>query len=478
MKLKGEYKIELRDALTGKLKDERKGHNFVTDFWTAVQSKGYGGRQALSAWNLDSMFGGIMCFNQKINETADFTGRLSHPIFAPASKIMVANGCINYSESSAVATELGAYNATDSRANTGTSRRYVYDWDTQEGNGDIACVCLTSNQSGWKGVGNATSGSGISADTGSVGYEFYDYQRRGTVLNFPLGNNNNVNRFAYIRGNKVGVLWSIDDVTATSIKIREYDLPSTIINPFNGMGNYFTYARYTEKTYTLGNYGIDPGNTNVSVGCRAGYWYVIRKLNANMASIHIDIFNNDGTHEDYGFSIPSGTDPRQGNGIQWGGVIKKGNYLFLTTAYNYSNGSNLWLWQYNIATQEFTSPVYTTDGAYGHNYKLGMVELEDVIYNDDFVIRMNAGIPQVTMRNRTKFTNDIYGNQGQGKYMQDLDDPYKIWCEKPASGADAFFGAVGLPSCWLSTIANLSTPVEKRADKTMKITYTLTLVED
>ena len=478
MKIKGEYKIELRDAKTGEITDERVGHNFVTDFWQE-QWRNYGGRQPQSSYSLDGFFGGIMCFDAAIDENTDMSGNHDHPIFAPATKNMTANGCVSYSVSSGSVTELGAYNSAESIANTGRSRRYVYDWDTNEGNGTIGCVCLTSNQGGWKGVGNRTSGNSIIANNNDVGYQYTDFTYRGGTLNLNLPYNGEYTlpQVCYIKGNKVGVLYQRSDVAATSIKVREYDLPQTTRNPFNGNGSYYTYARYTEKTYTLGSCGYFDGNSYAGCGCNNGYWYVLRRRHGNLAPIDIDIINDDGTQEDYHVSIPSDQDPRTGNGIEMTGLIKKNGYIFFNTGYNYQTGSSIILWQYNIATGVFTQIWSGSAGNYGHYHRQYLIELEDVIYNDFYVIKFANGAPVVYPRNKSTFWNDI--THQMGKCLKDINgDAYDIWSFSCEDTSNYHFYATGLPDIWLSTIANLQTPVQKTSDKTMKITYTLTLVEE
>lgn len=476
MKIKGEYKIELRDAKTGKVTDTRIGHNFVTDF-TQEQFRHYGGRQPQSAYSLDDFFGGIMCFDSAINENTDTSGRHEHPLFAPASKNMTANGCIAYSESSASATEIGAYNASESVENTGRSRRYVYDWDTNEGNGVIGCVALTSAQGGWKGVGNKTSGGAVIATNNKVGYQYHDFNYRGGLLNFGSSSfwSDRMSKIAYIKGNKVGIVYSINDVTGTSITIREYDLTQTTRNPFNGNGNFFEYARYIETTYTLQSMWFD-GNSEVGVGCQKGYWYVIRRQHPNSAGIWIDIINNDGTQEAYTFNVPSSLDARQGNGVYFSSVVKKNGYIFLSTGYNYDGGANIWVWMYNIATQELTYKSVDTDNNSNTWYRMYLIDLEDTIYSEFFILKFVSGVPTFYRRNASSRYNGI-GDVG-GRYLQDLYDEYSIWLDKTGTNQSISLCASGLPDIWLATIANLSQPVVKTADKTMKITYTLTLVEE
>jgi hypothetical protein len=87
---------------------------------------------------IDDLFGGVMLFNSAITEQTDMTGRHSSPLYPPADKEMVANASMAITGNTAPE-EMGQYN-TRSSTSTATSRKFIFDWDTDEALGDIACV--------------------------------------------------------------------------------------------------------------------------------------------------------------------------------------------------------------------------------------------------------------------------------------------------------------------------------------------------
>lgn len=101
--------------------------------------------------------GGIMLFDSEIPTTSNII---------PAGHKMTANGAYNILNSSDPV-ELGSWNDTESSVSEeGDTITLVYDWTTSQGNGDIACVGLTSYTAGYIGIGNP---SGTYKNVGSFG---------------------------------------------------------------------------------------------------------------------------------------------------------------------------------------------------------------------------------------------------------------------------------------------------------------------
>lgn len=480
MKIKGEYQIELRDAKTGKIADQRIGHNFVTDFWQELMkpmgylvSNPWTGRENVP---VNDLFGGIMCFDSAINETADMTGRHSHPIFPPSRLNMTANGSISYASSSSSATELGAYNASESLGSDGRSRRFVYDWDTNEGNGVIGCVCLTSRYGGYKGVGNTTSNG---RDTSVNAFE--PMQASGNTSRTSQMLSDNVVAYVNKSRNVVAFITSFQPTQGT-LTITEYDMGTMLVNPFASLNDLTTNAKRVVNTRT---YTFTPITDNVgTLEARSayGYWFIVTNSGPNDSTNVINIvrFNIDNTQEQY--RIPNCPVGYTYTYADWGAGLF--NYAFLgnhfITAclnngypqYNYVNDINL---QTLNVTRLGILPAGDITGQ-------GVI-LEDRFYLGPYCIRLNNGVAQLMNMNGATTVGFSNGaSNGHNAGGQFIDDPYTVFSGKgrrSQSEADRGLCVTGtIPREYLATIANLSQPVIKTADKTMKITYTLTLVEE
>ena len=165
--LKGKAIFELTDVNTGK-KEIYEDTNMVTNgLQEFLTSYGHLGCDVLSQDKCGSsslwtnLIGGIFLFDSALDEDVNNT-------FMPAGVKMIGNGSKDMSNSGAV-TELGSYNATESGLQSDGSIKLVYDFSTQQANGTIACVCLTSKIGGYIGMGNS------SAKYLKQNYNFFEY---------------------------------------------------------------------------------------------------------------------------------------------------------------------------------------------------------------------------------------------------------------------------------------------------------------
>ena len=77
--------------------------------------------------------------------------------YLPASNCMVGNGAFEIVNNGQPNT-LGSYNSSESSQNADCSTvTQVYDFSTQQANGEIGCICLTSEAGGYIGYGNANN---------------------------------------------------------------------------------------------------------------------------------------------------------------------------------------------------------------------------------------------------------------------------------------------------------------------------------
>lgn len=156
--LKGKTTIELTDVNTGEKKvyeDTNTVTNFAKYLFRNVGNLCNPGVFFSSIGNANyypyrtNMLGGLLLFDNEIDPKNGET------IFAPTSASMV--GCASYNATSTNNVR-GSYNTSESYYNSQEkSMKYVYDFATNQANGTIKSVCLTSMQGGFGGYENANN---------------------------------------------------------------------------------------------------------------------------------------------------------------------------------------------------------------------------------------------------------------------------------------------------------------------------------
>lgn len=166
----GKTRIELRNVHTGSMEriehgNVYKGENIQKYLRTYGCFCNRMSDMSIPLWQ--DVVGGIMLFDSVIPTTSNII---------PAGHKMVANGAYNILNTGEPA-ELGSWNEAESSVSSeGSTITLVYDWGTSQGNGDIACVALTSYTAGYIGIGNP---SGTVKNVGIFG----DASRRSPSYN-------------------------------------------------------------------------------------------------------------------------------------------------------------------------------------------------------------------------------------------------------------------------------------------------------
>lgn len=164
MALKGKTVIQLYDAKTGELVETVEKTNLVTNAVNNVLNEALnalaytsnnrmGRHYALdylfdfpSGSNLaKSMLGGILVFSKPIEEDVEH-------VIPSISEIKSFIGCGNQGAAITGNTFKGAINSSESEQGDNYIK-FVWDFTTEQCNGDIACVCLTSDCGGCLGYG-------------------------------------------------------------------------------------------------------------------------------------------------------------------------------------------------------------------------------------------------------------------------------------------------------------------------------------
>lgn len=89
----------------------------------------------------------MLLFDTNIEENEDM-------FYPPANAKLI--GCVAYGmQNNTTGKERGSYNQTESEINlTDRYMKYVYDFQTSQANGTIACVCLTHLNGGYISYGS------------------------------------------------------------------------------------------------------------------------------------------------------------------------------------------------------------------------------------------------------------------------------------------------------------------------------------
>ncbi len=174
----GETRIVLKNPISGNILKDIKSENTFQP--TALQNFTHHlgeDLHGIPSYDWEDLVGGIFLFRDSIT-----TGNL----YMPASNVMIGNGAYGIANAD-LPNELGTFNSQESSASASAITQ-VYDFATNQANGQIGCVCLTSKVGGQIGYGNGSGrrttiqfsqgqtgsviGSGNSAIVNNVEYLF------------------------------------------------------------------------------------------------------------------------------------------------------------------------------------------------------------------------------------------------------------------------------------------------------------------
>lgn len=387
-----------------------------------------------------NLVGGIFLFRDAI----DLTGGVVK--YMPAGNRMIGNGAYQISNGSLDTdpSEMGSWNDSESSA-SGSAITQVYDFATNQANGTIGCVCLTSQTGGYIGYGNE-SGKVKSA---------YDFKRN---QNYQQVDNSNTNTgYSTVVGNFKYSFWgtTINNVfTIIARKTRVAITQASVFDGFYSDKNFDTSVIGNHANISLGEFTPCVDGTDIylmpfdvqNVGAGAkGYFYKYDTTDDTLTEI--EFTNSSSLTLRFGYSAISSRGSRANiaNGLLF--VSNSNNKI---SVFKLSNGE--YIQELNIDT----SYIYAMNTASsGHN---GIVFVhgtsEELIYDTT----TDACRPTNGNRQTNPTTNVPFGYD---------------------SASDSLVLASGSPylyksPLYLATINNLQNPVTKTAAQTMKVTYTLT----
>lgn len=424
MAIKGHAKIELTDVHNGG-KEVIESDNIVTN---AIQDmlKTYGvyspailESYPCSNFNVATCYGGLITWDGMIEENKENYGFKPYGVNAGAH---AAYNVVN----SGTDELLGSYNRVESKI-TDTSAKFVYDFTTNQGNGVISCITLVSQNNGYCGFNGIKDTSSPSVASPSVADKFN-------------------NMIPFQTENKLISVDKLVGVTYTpSITIAEYDAL---------LSNTFSLFKTTTPTkvqeITLGS--VDLCDYNSAKLAEGGYLPIYYASDTKTISVVL----YDGTS-----AVSEVT-------------IATINLLTREVAKR----------KVSIPSYEYSSIVavhYKNYLIYGVNEdSMSIMDLTTGEVNANTISMANSNATyrkQIHPLNEYEFLfwHDYYYIGAYPRWLINLKDGTvkELGNGKYAYPSAKFSFLPGNP-LYFGTINNLETPVTKTADKTMKITYTLT----
>ena len=391
-------------------------------------------------------YGGILLFEDKLEEDPN-------KIFAPSD-----NQIIGYASNDVNSTDAPRRGSANLNESTPLENGYKFVWDfsTSQANGRISSLALTHYRGGKHFYGD-THGKD----------PFLLLNKISLWKNREVSDAYNGCVEIDVENNTLVSIWPLDNKSIELVKLKE---------PFTSIG--LNDPIYTKGYKAEERITIDVSEFFSKIGTwyeccfydgEDGYWYGFGANRDNLIRVKIN-------KNDYSTS----TDTWSLNGIRLGSLgsynekdrsychrykysCVKNGYLYSISPYRTNK-----IYKVNINNpvditvislgKEVSSSKY--GGEYNYLYKWG-----DYILGYEFVIDKKD---QVIVNNV-----DSYNGSGIGNLMMETQTigPFAIGF---GGYEERFYKLLFLHTPYLGTINNLSSPILKTADKTMKITYTLT----
>lgn len=468
--IKGKTKIELTNVHTGEV-EVIEEENMVTNALQYIFNPlGYI-KAGATMYGSDyvnyyaTLTGGLLLLNKNVEENAD-------NIFQDTS--IGLTGCAVYNQQNTSDQILrGNFNATETEFDiVNRTIKYVYDFDTAEANGTIACVALTHAFGGYSNRGCAEEpvrgtypffmniGSGtIRLSSSSVGISAYDR----TVGYLTYGA---TYKWIYLIDSTKDMVYYFSIDSPTSIVIRGYraniNTVSLFDTPSTGRTLLFektiTFSTAISQQYFSYNYDEETEKLFITSGTS-------NNVSNNGAYIITEIdVANDYTIKQYSMTNKTGVTLRmfysKDNTMCYDG------YIYLMTAND----------PYNIYRQEIGNPA---------NVQKIDTELKQCWPSFAKDKRLYFDMATSYSANTALYvieTDTLTLKYPESNYLYDSTRRQFV----PVKGVPMTYfmangtsdGTFGMRTDYLATINNLDSPVVKTADKTMKVTYTLSEVTE
>lgn len=427
MTIKGHAKIELTDVHNGG-KEVIESDNIVTNgaanFMKPLGCSYYNRFNGFSDPLVTTLYGGLILWDGNIEEDVNKYAK-------PSNVSMVGNAYYGYKNVSDV-TELGSYNASESEV-ASDHVKFVYDFATNEGNGEIACLSLVHKSTGMIGFGNKNgryinysssmvSGTGLLFPS-NCRYVCIDTDDSSFIYVYDLYDSNAQSRYIEIKKATDARLLSNVSLFSNSKVLSTKDI------------KFSDFCDYTSYSY---GYSFNQHYLYVSVFNNNTEEITICTINIKTGEI-VSTKKTDAL-KSQGFNPQSSMD-----------LLYSNNCIFVS---QYSAASKI----LNIDTGKIV------DCKGFALYDRASYTIND---KESFVFDNSRNTTYIFNSERMDLRNINY------VYYDSHDDSRHFYSGENGDMYNYSKGFSRNPF-YLGTINNLGTPVTKTADKTMKITYTLT----
>jgi len=472
MKLIGESLIELKDVRTGK-REYYRDKNMVTSSLNYLFSVNINGMNNYRSSLFYSSFlpicpnaiGGILMFEDPLVENTE-------NIFAPSTL-----GCTGYASNDVNTTtdvKRGSLNQTESMA-LDNGYKFVWDFSTSQGNGTIASLALTSKHAG-KCYWGSIFDNGYVDSSNPYGRRFILNQRDSMSWDYSKYNEGQI----YISTIEVdfenGILTSIYIDSSYNIIVRKTKKHLMTA----GLTSNLKFDGKLIETHSISAASFKSLTTNVAFfDGKDGYWYgfgVSSYASSQSKLKWVKIKKSDysftegeATLSNVYLSYSTGSINTFPSGTYYYTGLSK--YCCLRNGYLYmpKNDDSTKIYKININNYADVTQIQLGFGtAYsGNNYKgIYFYEFNGIIFFSNGYIDENDKVTQT------------YNYSYELEYTSSPLFAYKnhaiTFGGYSAYSSSCIYINEYEVSPYLATINNLSSAVVKTADKTMKITYTLT----
>lgn len=486
-KIKGHVTLTLTDTKTGKVETVA-DHNMQTNALNEMlRNCGWLNRDNFNQDNLvEELLGGVFLLDTELDEDATVYR-------VPTGAKMTANGAVGYSDGGIAPSEMGVYKADECEYETTKgwlqdgAYQMIYEWDSTHGNGLIASVCATNKNYGAVGCGNALS-----------------MVRRDTKIN-PVNLQGNITSYSGIAGFIFGVdltasvLYALDvsdRATAGKGTLRKYRIPFSKVNlkgkttapivlsetevtlPANMANKARLGCQAHEGKLLIWNYN-EEGNPVWGSNFTQYLWTV-----TTAGVITEETILNTSGDELYGLGYP----------------IFDGDYCFFAKAWQtYGEYGRVW-WHNDTTTiyilNRTNGTINKVDNTNIGTHTYGATD-DDVRYASGWLPQSGNGEGRITtlgysygmvvdavgwtVGSNTVYVapnnsnNDSYGAQYSN--LREITSPVTGLIRCSSTILNNGFTVVR-DQCYIATIFNLSSPVNKTADKTMKLIYRFEFEEE
>lgn len=491
MKFKGRTNIELRNAITGVVEKSVYSENMFTDALSNIFNlpRSLSGNYALTEsseydreWNANlpiskNALGGVLLFNGAIPEVASS--------ITPPDGV----GCTGYAnqEGSVRSNLMRGLPVVGETLELPNGYKYTWTFDAQTANGDVGCVCLTSNDGGscgwksgdllnrlfintafkndadtdfressWRIAGGARvedeAGDRITywkiderADfdlyaTAGVGYNAY-----GTVISF------------YKHKNGLRASVGINSVLNPALAVLDLELIVTI-----------DFSAYMAKTKTQGNTSLDANGFDYDESTDS-YYYTLASKTSSITVIKL-------TGDDLTMSVQTVLDSSISVYTDWIGSANQGRVL---NGYLYYPSKDKNVYKINLANTVDTVKLVTGSKVIG---VVSIIGGKVMFYPKatDYASATKARTQKSYVYDGTVFNEVTYWTASSRVFvrrkMLSESSPYLCWYYEESGGEDDGLYLARI-SPYLATINNLETPVTKTSSQVMTITYVVEEVD-